>query len=148
MTKKRDGQAVIRALELIQHPEGGWYRETYRHYGERGERGAVTQIYYLLLAGERSYWHRIDATEIWHFYDGAPLSLALRAEGEAIHHFSLGTDFDRGEIPQVAVPAFTWQAAESSGAWSLVGCTVAPAFSFGGFELGPPDWSWPFPPSS
>jgi predicted cupin superfamily sugar epimerase len=144
MDKTADGQAIIRALELMPHPEGGWYRETYRHTGESGERGALTQIYFLLLAGERSAWHRIDAIEVWHYYAGAPLALALSEDGLAIHRLMLGINFARGEAPHVAVSPLTWQAAESRGAWSLVGCTVAPAFSFGGFELGPADWAWPF----
>jgi predicted cupin superfamily sugar epimerase len=144
MEKGMDGQTIIRALELIPHPEGGWYRETFRHRGEDGRRGAVTHIYFLLMAGERSAWHRIDAIEIWHYYCGAPLSLALSDDGRTIHRLTLGADLAGGEVPHVAVPAFTWQAAESRGAWTLIGCTVAPAFSFGGFELAPADWPWPF----
>jgi predicted cupin superfamily sugar epimerase len=146
MEKPVDGQSIIRALALAPHPEGGWYRETYRHVGERGERGALTQIYFLLLAGERSAWHRLDAVEVWHHYTGAPLSLALSDDGHAIHRLTLGADLPNGQVPQVAVPAFTWQAAESRGAWTLIGCSVAPAFSFGGFELAPAEWPWPFSP--
>jgi predicted cupin superfamily sugar epimerase len=141
-----DGQSIIRALDLIAHPEGGWYRETYRHYGEGDERGALTQIYFLLLTGERSAWHRLDAIEVWHFYAGAPLALALSDDGRTVHRSTLGADLAAGHQPHITVPAFTWQAAESRGDWTLVGCTVAPAFSFGGFELGPADWPWPFTP--
>ena len=96
---------------------------------------AVTAIYYLLRAGERSHWHRIDASEIWHWYAGD--ALELRIGGETVR---LGGDLAAGERPQAVVPPREWQAARSFGAWTLVGCTVAPAFEFSGFELAPPDW--------
>jgi hypothetical protein len=127
--------AIIAALQLTPHPEGGWYRETYRSEAPPGERAAVTAIYYLLRAGERSRWHRVDAAEIWHWYAGDPLE--LRVEGDTVR---LGNDLSAGQRPQAVVPRFTWQAARSLGAWSLVGCTVAPAFEFAGFELAPPGW--------
>jgi uncharacterized protein len=127
--------AIIAALQLTPHPEGGWYRETYRSEASPGERAAVTAIYYLLRAGERSHWHRVDAAEIWHWHAGDPLE--LRVQHDTVR---LGNDLSAGQRPQAVVPPFTWQAARSLGAWSLVGCTVAPAFEFAGFELAPPGW--------
>jgi hypothetical protein len=128
--------AIIAALELSPHPEGGWYRETYRSPAPPGERGAATAIYYLLRAGERSHWHRVDAIEIWHWYAGAPLELRIGRE-----KVTLGGDLAAGERPQAVVPPFAWQAARSLGDWTLVGCTVSPAFDFAGFELAPKDWA-------
>jgi hypothetical protein len=95
---------------------------------------------FLLARGERSHWHRIDAVEIWHYHAGAPLELSL-VDGASEQIFRLGGDISAGEIPQVTVPARVWQAAESVGDWSLVGCTVAPGFMFEGFELAPEGWS-------
>lgn len=128
-----DADEVIALLGLEPHPEGGWYRETWRE-------PATTAIQYLLKAGERSHWHRVDATEIWHFYAGAPLGLALSGDGREVVHHVLGADLAAGQRPQVAVPAGVWQAARPRGSWSLVGATVAPAFRFDGFELAPPGW--------
>jgi predicted cupin superfamily sugar epimerase len=132
---------VIRLLELLPHPEGGHYRETFRD--ERmvdGRRGASTAIYFLLAEGERSHWHRVDAVEVWHYYAGAPLALQI-GDGEKTVTIHLGPSLAAGERPQAAVPARAWQAAESLGAWTLVGCTVAPGFEFTGFELAPKDWT-------
>lgn len=126
---------------MQRHPEGGWYVETYRHTAEDGSRGAVTQIYYLLEVGEVSAWHRVtDATEIFHWYAGAPLVLTLSPNGHDAEAHTLGGDVLGGQKPQVVVPANWWQTAESLGHWTLVGCTVAPAFSFDSFEMAPPDW--------
>ncbi|HEY5208373.1 MAG TPA: cupin domain-containing protein [Stellaceae bacterium] len=136
----RDAEAIIAALGLGPHPEGGWYRETHRDAAPPGTRAAVTAIYYLLRDGERSHWHRIDATEIWHWYAGAALELGIGAE-----RVRLGSDLAAGERPQAVVPPHAWQSARSLGAWTLVGCTVAPAFDFAGFELAPPGWE-PRPP--
>lgn len=129
---------VIARYGLVPHPEGGHYRETFRAVAEDGSRGAVTAIYYLLKAGEISAWHRIDAVEIWHYYAGAPIRLALSADGRTITTSLLSSD--AGAEPHVVVPAGTWQSARSEGAWTLAGCTVAPAFEFAGFELAPPGW--------
>jgi len=135
-----DGRKIIETLDLVRHPEGGWFRETFREASETGGRGASTAIYYLLQAGEYSHWHRIDATEVWHFYAGAPLALTISENGhDAVAH-RLGPDILARQRPQVTVPAGVWQTAESLGAWTLVGCTVAPAFEFARFELAPPDW--------
>lgn len=133
-------EEVIARLGLVPHPEGGWYRETFRAPAGAGERGACTLIYYLLRQCERSHWHRIDAVEIWHHYAGSPLVLRLSQDGRMAETMILGADLARGESPHGVVPAGAWQSAESLGAWSLVGCTVAPAFDFAGFELAPPDW--------
>ncbi len=132
---------IIAALGLRPHPEGGHYRETYRHAPADGGRGAMTAIYYLLAAGDVSAWHRVnDADEIWHFYAGAPLALTLSANGHDAEAHRLGPGITRRQQPQILVPAGCWQTAESLGAWTLAGCTVGPAFSFDGFEMAPPDW--------
>jgi predicted cupin superfamily sugar epimerase len=131
---------IIALLGLQPHPEGGHFRETFREAGEGGARGASTAIYFLLAAGERSHWHRVDASETWHWYAGAPLRLGIAEEGAPPRHLILGSDLLAGERPQGIVPPFAWQAAQSLGAWTLVGCTVAPAFQFEGFELAPPGW--------
>ena len=131
--------AVAEALELTPHPEGGRYRETWRDEPGDGTRGAGTSILFLLSAGERSHWHRVDAAEGWHWHAGAPLTLSI-ADGDGRHDLALGADLMAGERPQAVVPPGAWQAAESQGAWTLVGCTVAPAFDFAGFELAPPGW--------
>ena len=127
---------VIAALGLQPHPEGGWYRETFRDGRcDAGGRAYSTAIYYLLRAGERSAWHRVDAAELWHFHAGDPLRLKLRSAGEGEREVVLGADLLAGQRPQGVVPAGVWQAAEPLGAWTLVGCTVAPGFMFDGFEL-------------
>ena len=131
---------VIRLLDLQPHPEGGHYRETFRDEASTGLRGHSTAIYFLLAAGEKSVWHRVDATEIWHHYCGAALRLSLSSHGTNADHHRLGTDLAAGERPQVVVPKDCWQSAESLGAWTLVGCTVAPAFEFSGFEMAPPEF--------
>jgi predicted cupin superfamily sugar epimerase len=137
MTEAAD---VIESLGLVAPPEGGWFRETWRAPAPAGERAAGTAIYYLLADGERSHWHRVDATEVWHFYAGDALYLECSADGAAIETVVLGSDITRGHRPQHVVPPGAWQAARSDGAWSLVGCTVAPAFEFGGFELARAGW--------
>ena len=131
---------AIFTLGLVRHPEGGWYAETF--VDEPGENGrpASTAIYYLLEAGEVSHWHRIDAVEVWHYYTGAPLALRV-SDGKTIDEHILGPDLDAGHLPQLVVPKQTWQAATSTGAFTLVGCTVAPGFQFSGFELADKDWA-------
>jgi uncharacterized protein len=131
---------VIAHLELKPHPEGGHFRETFRDPEQADGRGHSTAIYYLLQAGESSHWHRIDAVEVWHFYAGAALQLSLSADGRKVLDIRLGADLVAGDRPQVVVPRGHWQSAVSLGAWTLVGCTVAPAFDFAGFELAPPHW--------
>lgn len=132
---------IIRLLDLAPHPEGGHFRETFRDAMTADGRSHSTAILYLLAAGERSHWHRVDAAEIWHHYCGAPLKLFLSSDGQRADHKTLGVDLLDGERPQIVVPKCCWQAAESLGAWTLVGCTVAPGFEFSGFEMAPPDFS-------
>jgi predicted cupin superfamily sugar epimerase len=127
-------EAIVNALSLVPHPEGGYYRETFRDDRRFDGRAASTAIYYLLAQGQRSHWHRIDASEIWHWYCGAPLNLWLKSD-ERVETQRLGCNILEGERPQAIVPAGVWQSAESLGAWTLVGCTVAPGFEFSGFEL-------------
>ena len=132
---------IIARLGLKPHPEGGHYAETWRDQPEGGGRGAGTAIYYLLRAGERSHWHRVDATEIWHFHAGEPLVLRLSDTGRGERAVILGPDIAAGQVAQVVVPPHVWQAAEPVGDWTLVGCTVSPAFEFDGFEMAPVGWT-------
>lgn len=131
---------VIAALRLRPHPEGGHYAEIYRDpLEEPTRRGACTSIYYLLTEGSR--WHRVDAAEIWCWHAGAPVELQVASDGRGPTRCRLGTDLAAGERPQAVVPPRAWQMARPLGPWSLVGCVVAPAFRFEGFELAPPNWS-------
>ena len=134
-----DAQGIIELLGLKPHPEGGWYRENWRDLPADGGRGVGSAIYFLLAEGEVSHWHCIDAAETWHHYDGAPLELAIAEDDDHVL-LTLGPDLAAGAEPQAVVPPRAWQAARSLGAWTLVGCTVAPAFEFERFELAPPGW--------
>ena len=120
---------LIALLDLKPHPEGGYFRETFR---DGAGRGHSTAIYFLLKAGEVSRWHRVDAAEVWHFYRGAPLELRI---GKAV--YVLGPNVEEAQAPQVAVPPGAWQSARSLGEYTLVGCTVAPGFDFAHFEMAP-----------
>lgn len=135
-------QAIIERLGLAPHPEGGWFRETWRAPAEPGARAAGTAIHFLLEAGQSSHWHRVDAAEIWLWHAGSPLTLSLAdgAEGP-VRTVRIGGDVLAGESPQAVVPAHAWQAAVPEGGWTLVSCVVAPGFDFAGFELAPPDWA-------
>jgi hypothetical protein len=136
-----DAAQLVAALGLRRHPEGGWYLETWRAPSAEGVRPASSAILYLLAAGERSHWHRVDADEIWQYSAGDPLELRIAvAAGSPVEVHRLGGDVQNGDEPQVVVPAGAWQAARPLGAWTLVGCIVAPAFSFDGFELAPEGW--------
>jgi uncharacterized protein len=131
---------IIARLDLKPHPEGGHYRESFRDDSlDEDGRARSTAIYFLLSRGERSRWHRIDAAEIWHYYAGDALSLQI-ADDRGTRSLRLGPDLAGGEVPQAIVPAHAWQAAESTGDWTLVGCTVAPGFDFAKFELAPKGW--------
>lgn len=132
---------LIKRLDLQPHPEGGYYRQTWIAESTDGTRPAGTCIYFLLKAGESSHWHRVDAAEIWHYYAGAPLILSLSEtdEGPAKDHI-LGPKVLNGEQPQLIVPPHHWQAAKTTGDYTLVGCTVSPAFQFEGFTLAAPDF--------
>jgi len=135
---------IIARLELKPHPEGGHYRETFRDAQvDANGRSLSTAIYFLLARGERSRWHRIDAVEIWHYYAGSTLILQIADNGDQ-RSVRLGPDLAADEVPQAIVPARAWQAAESTGDWTLVGCTVAPGFDFAKFELAPKGWMPPF----
>ena len=131
---------IIARLELKPHPEGGYYRETFRDSRtDANGRARSTAIYFLLARGERSHWHRIDAVEIWHYHAGSALALKI-ADDDGQWSIKLGANLAAGEQPQAIVPPHTWQSAESTGDWTLVGCTVAPGFDFATFELAPKDW--------
>ncbi|MEM1264854.1 MAG: cupin domain-containing protein [Pseudomonadota bacterium] len=136
---------VVSSLGLAPHPEGGWYRETWRDPGT--PRGAGTAIYYLLEEGQRSHWHRVDAAEMWHWYAGCALSLRIWDGSTEVEHGLYGPT-PLLTPPQVLVPAGQWQSAEpvarpGAPPWVLVGCTVSPAFVFEGFDMAPPDWNPP-----
>ena len=133
---------IIRLLDLQPHPEGGYFRETFRDGAGPDGRSRSTLIYFLLKRGERSHWHRVDAVETWHVYAGAAMRLSLAAsDAGPVTELILGSDLARGERPQGIVPTGHWQAAESLGDWTLVGCTVAPGFDFKSFILAPPGWA-------
>ncbi len=137
-------EAVIEALGMRAHPEGGWYAETWRAVALDGQRPRGSAILYLLTAGERSHWHRLDADEVWQYSAGDPLELRVWTEGDAaITVHRLGGDVAGGSAVQAVVPARAWQAAQPLGEWTLVGCIVMPAFDFAGFELAPPGWKPP-----
>ena len=132
---------VIRILDLKPHPEGGHFRQTFRDSKTvDGARAASTAIYFLLARGERSLWHRVDAAEAWHWHAGAPLELEIASASGHRERVTLGSDLAARQRPQAVVPADAWQAAQSLGDWTLVGCTVAPGFEFAKFELAPKDW--------
>ncbi|MET0181573.1 MAG: cupin domain-containing protein [Caulobacterales bacterium] len=135
-----NADAIIAALQMKPHPEGGHFVETFRDAPDAEGRARSTAIYFLLRAGERSHWHRVDATEMWFWHAGAPLELAI-AEGGKTQAKVLGVQLAFGEAPHAIVPARAWQAARSLGDWTLVSCAVAPGFEFGGFELAPPDFT-------
>ncbi len=131
---------IIDRFELAPHPEGGWYRQTFRDGAPDGTVRS-TAIFFLLARGERSHWHRVhDAAEVWHHYAGDPIRLRLSGDGITAEQHVLGIDLAAGERPQVIVPIGHWQSAESLGEWTLAGCTVAPGFDFDHFELAPPGW--------
>jgi uncharacterized protein len=141
-----DPDSLIETLGLKPHPEGGHFCETFRDDTSLNDpdskaRAHSTAIYYLLKAGEQSHWHRVDAAEIWHWYAGSPLRLSLAINSDAQQsNLVLGPDVLNGERPQRIIPANAWQAAASMGAWTLVGCTVAPGFEFEHFEMAEPNW--------
>lgn len=135
-----DASEIVTALGMQPHPEGGYYREIWRDRPEDGSRGASTAIYYLLGPGDVSHWHRVDADEAWHWYGGGPLVLTMSPDGHDASAHHLGPDLGAGQRPFLMVPRGVWQSAASLGRWTLVGCTVSPAFDFAGFEMAPPDW--------
>jgi len=132
---------IISLLDLKPHPEGGYFKEVFRDhetYGDgNGERAFSTAIYFLLKAGQVSRWHAVDAVEIWHHYQGAPLKLDIAAPSGPLGTQILGSELGTGARPQIVVPRGCWQRARSLGDFSLMGCTVAPGFEFSGFTLAP-----------
>lgn len=133
---------IIAHLDLAPHPEGGYYRQTWIA-GNAG-RPTGTCIYFLLKDGESSHWHTVDAAEIWLYHSGAPLVLSIAATdtGPATDHI-LGADLMQGHAPQIVVPVGHWQAARTTGNWTLVSCTVSPGFQFEGFTLAPDGFDIP-----
>jgi len=131
---------VVEALGLHPHPEGGYYRETWRDIRPDGGRGAGTAILFLLALDQFSHWHRVDAAELWIWQAGAPLVLSVSPDGHDASAHWLGPDLSAKQSLHHLVPVGHWQAATSLGAWTLVTCTVSPAFEFKGFEMAPPDW--------
>lgn len=133
---------VIETLDLSPHPEGGWYRETWRQDAPDGRRAGGTLIYFLLEAGQRSHWHRVDADEIWLWHAGNPLDLLIaESDSGPVRTIALGGDVSGGYAPHCLVPANRWQSTEARSGWALVSCAVIPGFQFEGFELAPPGWS-------
>jgi len=138
-----DGTAaeIIARLDLQPHPEGGWYRETWRAEAPPGARANATAIHFLLEAHQRSHWHRVDAAELWLWHAGSALTLSIAPDDAApVRRVRLGPDVPAGDAPQALVPPGHWQAAEPCGGWTLVSCVVSPGFEFAGFELAPPGW--------
>lgn len=136
-----DPREIIDRLALAPHPEGGWFRETWRADAPPGTRASGTAIFFLLEAHQTSTWHRVDAAEIWHWHAGAPLTLSISPDGTTTPvDRLLGPDLALGQSPQVIVPPHAWQAAAPQGGWTLVGCTVSPGFDFAHFTLAPPTW--------
>jgi predicted cupin superfamily sugar epimerase len=142
MAARRSAQDTVSALGMAPHPEGGFFRETFR--APDAPRGASTSIVFLLAAGQSSRWHVVDADEHWLFHDGDALELEVCApDGTGRRTVTLGTDLAAGHVPQFTVPRGWWQQARSTGAWTLVGCVVAPAFEFAGFRMAAPGWEPP-----
>lgn len=135
-------RAIIDRLALSPHPEGGWYRETWRAPAGEGERAAGTAILFLLETGGRSHWHRVDAAELWLWHAGAALELRIAASDEDYPRtVRLGGDVLGGAAAQAVVPPGAWQAAEAKEGWALVSCVVVPGFEFAGFTLADPGWA-------
>ena len=137
-----DPKALIAALDLQPHPEGGWYRETWRAApAEPGARAPGTAIYFLLEAGQRSHWHKVDAAELWLWHAGHPLTLRRAAtDAGPSDPIRLGPDVLAGEHPQALIEPGHWQAATADTGWALVSCVVVPGFDFAGFVLAPEGW--------
>jgi len=133
-------RTIIEKLGLTPHPEGGWYRETWRASAESG-RSPGTAIHFLLEQGQRSHWHRVDADELWLWHAGSPLDLLVEQEDGAIQSIALGGEVTGDYAPQWLVPANRWQSTEARSGWALVSCVVVPGFDFAGFELAPPGWA-------
>ena len=135
---------LIESLELVPHPEGGWYRETWRAQAGEGERAAASAVYYVIKPGEKSQWNRVDAHEIWLWHGGDPVDLFIAAtDADQPRTVRLGGRVTESEVPQVIVPAGHWQSAaavKGQAGYAFISCIVAPAFDFGGYELALPGW--------
>jgi predicted cupin superfamily sugar epimerase len=142
VTEAAGWRDVVERLGMAPHPEGGWYVETWRSSSvDASGRAVASAILFLLAAGERSHWHRVDAAEIWQWSAGDAIELRISGpQPGRVEAHRLGGDVLAGDEPQVVVPPGAWQAARPLGAWTLVGCIVAPAFTFDGFELAPDGW--------
>ncbi|MFL5675373.1 MAG: cupin domain-containing protein [Chloroflexota bacterium] len=141
-----DATDLAERLGMRPHPEGGWYVETWQAASGGGGRPAGSAILFLLAAGDRSHWHRLDVDEVWGWSAGDDLELRTWTEGDAgITVRLLGGDVSAtsATVVQAVVPRGAWMTARSLGAWTLVGTVVAPAFSFDGFELAAPEWEPP-----
>jgi uncharacterized protein len=137
-----EADRIIAHLALAPHPEGGWYRQTW--VADNAGRPVGTAIYFLLKSGQSSHWHRVDAVEIWHFHAGAPLILSLSETDQGpAKDITLGPDVLHGHTPHVIVPQHHWQAARTTGDYTLVSCTVCPGFQCAGFTLAPPGFDIP-----
>lgn len=137
-----EATAIIARLDLTFHPEGGWYRETWRAPAGDGERAIGTAIWFLLEGGQRSHWHRVDATEIWLWHSGSPLRLLTAAcDAGPTRRIWLGGDVLAGQTPQHVIAPDAWQSAEADAGWALVSCIVSPGFHFDGFTLAEPGWT-------
>lgn len=141
-----NAEVLIEALDLQPHPEGGWYRETWRAEAKDGQRPAASAVYYVMQPGQRSHWNRVDADEIWLWHAGDSIELSVaESDSGPVRTTRLGGDVTAGDQPQLVVPAGSWQSAEPAGdgraGYSLISCIVAPAFEFAGFELAEPGWS-------
>ena len=129
---------IIKSLKLKPHPEGGWYKQTWKSEDTLSGRASGTSIYFLLKAGEVSHWHKIDSVEIWHYYDGSPLILRTSTDENSPDKTQiLGPDLNKSHAPQILVNKNLWQSAETTGDYTLVGCTVSPGFEFSKFILAP-----------
>jgi uncharacterized protein len=144
MAERPSAEQIIQTLNLVPHPEGGFFVETFRDPLPEGQRGHSTAIYFLLKAGQRSHWHKVDASEVFHHYLGAPVEVRTWKPGAPVETRVLGTNLAAGARPQVVIEAGEWQTesplADPEFDYALVGCTVAPAFEFRGFELAPVGW--------
>lgn len=139
-----DAGALIAALGLQPHPEGGWYAQTWAAPAAQGERPIGTLIHFLLESGQRSHWHSVDAEEIWLWHAGDPVDLQIApTETGPVRVHRLGPALDQGHVLQAVVPTGHWQAATPSRGpfgYTLVSCVVTPGFEFAGFNLAPPGW--------
>lgn len=143
MSSAGEARAIIDRLGLAPHPEGGWYRESWRGQAGPDGRAVATAIHFLLEEGQASRWHRVDAAEVWLWHAGSPLLLGMAQDDAGpVAESRLGGDVLGGEAPQVVIPTGWWQAARAPRGWALVSCVVAPGFEFSGFSLAAAGW-WP-----